>query len=147
MAWAFVLIHLLELPEASAHRKHLTNALGDPFTMVTNLLHKLVLLLPLSGVVPGSVPKPNEKGGPEMSLKDFVAECGIPEDDKGWESLATKLYRVTLQVLPSGARMWFADISNRNLATAVETYTTENESPALIQREFALLEVRQNTVH
>lgn len=138
-----MLIHLFELPEASSHRKHLVNTLGDPFTLVSNLLHKLVLLLPLPGEVPGIIPELDEKGGRELCLRDFIAECGVPQGDQEWESLAIKMYRATLKVLPSCARMWFADLNNRSLATNVEAYTTANESPALIQCEFASVEVGQ----
>lgn len=44
-----------------------------------------------------------------------------------------------LALLPASARLWFSDLRDRRLASAVEAYTAKWESPALLAAEFAAI--------
>lgn len=143
LAWGFTLAHLLALPEGSNRRKHLTSTLSDPFTLISTLLDKLALMLPLPENNMSAVNEKEEMGGKSLSLQGFLAQVGIPSTENEWEALAMKMYRSVLTVLPTSARTWFADLKDRNLVGALEAYTAANESQALIMRELGLVEVSQ----
>lgn len=142
LAWSFILTHLLALPEGSTRRKRLTATLSDPFALISHLLDKLALMLPLPENNTFAVSEKEEIGGKGLSLQGFLSQVGVPSVENEWETLAVKMYRSVLTVLPASARTWFADLKDRNLVGAIEEYTAVNESQALIMRELGLVEVR-----
>ncbi|GMH42468.1 hypothetical protein BSKO_10387 [Bryopsis sp. KO-2023] len=146
LSWAFILIHLMELPPDSDQRENLKSTLMFPASLVSNLLNKLVSILPLPEVTSSkrgktfAKPVIGKKGGLDVSLKEFVGGVGVPSSEQEWEILAVHMYRSVLGELPACGRMWFADLKDRSLVSAIEAYTSVAESPALIKKELESVE-------
>jgi hypothetical protein len=77
--------------------------------------------------------------GDSWELSAALRALDLPHTHSSWRLLAAALYRAVLQQLPASARLWFSDLRDRSRLTAVESYTTRFESPALLAAEFAAI--------
>jgi hypothetical protein len=68
-----------------------------------------------------------------------LRSIGLPHSHSSWRLLAAAVYRSVLCMLPASARLWFSDLRDRSRSTAVESYTSRYESPALLAAEFAAI--------
>ncbi|KAK9814167.1 hypothetical protein WJX72_001547 [[Myrmecia] bisecta] len=157
LAWAVLLAHLLAFAPGAPGCRHLAETIRGIHELVPTLLDMLSGHLPLaqqptppSGKRP-IASKPGHSAAAAAAAAedrrtidwDFAADLqalGVPQCAADLPPLARLLYRAVLHALPSSARSWFMDLRDRSLAAAVEAYTAEHESPALLRREFALLQ-------
>eukprot|EP00803_Ostreobium_quekettii_P005329 evm.model.scf_804.2 EVM.evm.TU.scf_804.2 scf_804:8274-25915(+) len=140
-AWSLMLVHLIGLSSSSQRRHRLTQALQKPTSLVSVLLDKLAPLLPLQRAGQKQKYKRTNSAAELLKMRDgqlqlLIRRIGAPNTDEDWQALAVQMYHIVLIVFPASARTWFGDVRDKALAMAVKAYTEEQESPALIQREF-----------
>lgn len=161
-AWSLVLSQLSSCHAADPVTMMLSHALREVTELPSSLFNALAPLLPLNRFHPNGssssyILQPSASQVVDVAANPLepvnvnacleLSRIGRPVIGSGRdEQVAVVLYSSALQTLPAGARSWYADLRDKNLASAVDGYTSARVSPSLIAYELQLVQERYGTL-
>ncbi|KAK4274883.1 hypothetical protein QN277_018048 [Acacia crassicarpa] len=148
LAWSLFLSHLWALPSTSSLRERLIQYIQDYATPV--VLDCLFQHIPLKlsmvqnlkqkdAVLPAGLSEAASAATRAIRTSSllFSVESLWPVDSTKFSSLAGAIYGLMLCVLPAYIRSWFSDLRDRNMSSAIESFTRTYCSPPLIANELS----------
>lgn len=148
LAWSLLISHLWSLPSSSSDRERLIQYIQDSATPV--ILDCLFQHIPVDISMNQSLKKKDAELSGSLSKSAsaatlatntgsllFSVESLWPIESEKISSLAGAIYGLMLHVLPAYVRGWFNDLRDRNISTAIESFTRTCCSPPLIANELS----------
>ncbi|KNA05184.1 hypothetical protein SOVF_192710 [Spinacia oleracea] len=148
LAWCLVLSYLVSLPSSSPNREKLVQQIQESAS--STILDCLFQHIPVELCAAHALKKKDLKTPPELvniataatraistgSIL-FAVESLWPIGPEKMASLAAAIFGLMLRVLPAYVRVWFNDLRDRSVSSAIESFTKTWCSPHLMVDELS----------